>query len=543
MKPFLPLLIVVFVFFQAPLAYADQSPGPAAGIQQGEPPTINPPFIVGIRPSTPFLWTVPVTGQRPLTFAVSHLPRGLSIDRSTGIITGIIQKPGDYTVNIKASNSFGQATQSVQIIVSDVIALTPPMGWNSYDAYGDTVDEDQILANARYIHDNMLPYGWDTVVVDFRWYDPNALTERDAGAPNEILSIDQYGRLIPALNRFPSSADGNGFKALADKIHAMGMKFGIHIMRGIPRMAVNENLPINDSPYHAQDAANTSDACYWCPDMYGVNGVTPAGQAYYDSLFKLYASWGVDYVKMDDTSAPYHADEINAVHAAIEKCGRSIIYSLSPGETPIEQADHVTAHANLWRISGDFWDNWQSLDNSFDLDYRWESWRGPGHWPDSDMLPVGHISINGIPVGPDRQTNFTQTEQVTMLSLWCLMPAPLMVGANLPDNNPFTLSLLTNREVLALDQDSTSSGANRVSKQNDCEVWSRKLANNSLAVGLFNRSEFAETITASWADLGIAGTWSVRDLWQHKDLGRNDKSVSQTIPPHGSALLLLTPIR
>ena len=396
------------------------------------------------------------------------------------------------------------------------------------------------LANARYLREKMQTYGWDTVVVDYRWYDPQAATMPDAGQAGEILEMDPWGRLLPAPNRFPSAAKGAGFRGLADKVHALGLKFGIHIMRGIPRNAVTQNLPVQGSTFHAAEAANTGSLCPWCPDMYGVKGDTPAGQAYYDSLFRLYASWGVDLVKMDDTSAPYAAEEIAAVRRAIDRCGRTIVYSLSPGETPIEQAAHVASHANLWRVSGDFWDNWSSLDHEFALGTRWQKWAGPGHWPDADMLPVGHVSLKGRPVGPDRSTHFTKNEQMTLLSLWAVLPSPLMVGANLPDNDPWTLALLTNPEVLAVNQDSLGAAGNPVVSTDTLEVWTKPLADGSLAVGLFNRDDLEAPVTLKKAALGLHGSYTVRDLWQRKDRGRLPERDTLSVPGHGAILLRLT---
>jgi hypothetical protein len=417
------------------------------------------------------------------------------------------------------------------------------MGWNSYDAYGDNVTEAETLDNARYLKREMQPYGWDTVVVDYRWYDPGTYNNNANGRAGVKLTMDDYGRLLPSPNRFPSAANGAGFRPLADKIHAMGLKFGIHIMRGIPRNAVTANTPIEGSAYHAAEAANTADVCGWCPDMYGVRADTAAGQAYYDSLFRLYASWGVDYVKMDDTSQPYHKDDIDAVRKAIDKCGRSIVYSLSPGETPIDEAAHVAAHANLWRASGDFWDDWSALHHEFDLADRWRGYVGPGHWADADMLPLGHLSVAHRSVGDDRQTRFTNSEQTTLMSLWCLLPAPLMLGAAMPDNDRWTLSLLTNPEVLALDQEADAKPAWRVEHGEDIEVWERKMADGSVAVGVFNIDGFDGDRVLSRDELGLSGRYIVRDLWQRKDLGVMPDHLVLHITGHGTALLRLRTYR
>jgi hypothetical protein len=416
------------------------------------------------------------------------------------------------------------------------------MGWNSYDAFGDTVTEKEVLANAQYIHDHLQQFGWDTVVIDFRWYDPDSMS-----MPNQpwkragvLLTMDPYGRLLPSPNRFPSAANGQGFKQIADEIHAMGLKFGIHIMRGIPKNAVAQNLPINGTNYHASDAASTDNLCRWCFDMDTVKGNTPAGQAYYNSIFNLYASWGVDFVKMDDTSVPYHTDEIEAVDNAIAQCGRSIEYSLSPGPTPFSQALHVASHANMWRLSGDFWDSWKALDHSFDLDRQWETIRGQGHWPDSDMLPLGHLSVGSRSVDQDRQTRLTQDEQKTMLSLWSLQPAPLMVGANLPDNDAWTTNLLTNEEVLAIDQDKVVAPVQVITyDQHATEIWWRTLSDSTVAVGLFNRGDISASITISLSDMRLAGMYIPRDLWLHKDLNPISTNLSAQVPAHGVALFRL----
>lgn len=510
-----------------------------AMIAAPDAPQVHPPFVVGVRPSTPLIWAIPATGTRPLIFSASNLPQGLVLNTATGTITGTLKTAGNYAVKVRAKNAKGRSESTVHIIAGDTIVRTPPMGWNSYDAYGSNVDEAHFLANADYLRQYLQPYGWDTVVVDYRWYDPASATAPDAGAPGETLEMDAYGRLLPPANRFPSAAHGQGFKALADKAHAMGLKFGIHIMRGIPRNAVKANLPIEGSAFTAADAANTGDTCPWCPDMYGVKGATPAGQAYYDSLFRLYASWGLDFVKMDDTSQPYHTDEIEAVRKAIDKCGRTIVYSLSPGETPLGQAAHVATHANMWRESGDFWDGWNALDHEFTLGASWQPYAAPGHWPDGDMLPLGHISLGGRPVGADRRTNFTHSEQMTLLSLWSLLPSPLMLGANLPDNDPWTLALLTNPEVLAVNQDSLGASGKPISQSDDGEVWSKKLADGSLAVGLFNRSDFDSEVSADWAKLGLTGRYAVRDLWQRRDLGQFEGKYTVTVPGHGVVLLRL----
>lgn len=326
-------------------------------------------------------------------------------------------------------------------------AATPPMGWNSWDCYGPTVTEAEVKANADYMAKYLKPYGWDYIVVDIRWYVGNdkahGYNEKD---PDYVL--DQYGRFLPAVNRFPSAAGGKGFKPLADYLHKKGLKFGIHIMRGIPVIAVKQNLPIKGTNVTARDIYSDKNQCSWLRDMYTVVPGKPGAQEYYNSLFELYASWGLDFVKIDDLSSPiYFEEEINMIRKAIDRTGRKIVLSTSPGETPIAHADHVQKNANMWRTVGDFWDSWQQLKEHFEVFERWNKWRSYGAYPDGDMLPMGKIGIRAERGNP-RMTNFTPDEQYTLMTLWSIFKSPLMFGGNLPDNDPFTLSLLTNKKVL-----------------------------------------------------------------------------------------------
>jgi hypothetical protein len=418
-------------------------------------------------------------------------------------------------------------------------AATPPMGWNSYDAWGSSVTESETLANARYMQEHLLAHGWKYIVIDARWYDAVSpdddrnFTRERTGAQ---LFADQSGRLLPATNRFPSAADGKGFKPLADQIHAMGLKFGFHMMRGIPRQAVNARTPIAGGGFTGADAGNTRSTCGWCPDMYGVSN-NAAGQAWYDSCARLWASWGVDFVKVDDLSNPYSAPEIEMLRTAFDKCGHPIVLSTSAGPTDPARASHVSTHANMWRISGDFWDRWTDLNRAFDLLARWPGVAGPGHWPDADMIPFGHIAIRCTIAGRERQTRFSTNEQVMLMSFWALAPSPLMLGNNLPDTDPWTLSLLTNDEVLAVDQDALGSPARRATQTNGTEIWIKGLQDGSQAIGLFNRTAAATEVGLDWADAGLGGKQTLRDLWAHRDLGTFEAKYSAQVPAHGVVLL------
>jgi len=329
----------------------------------------------------------------------------------------------------------------------------PPMGWNSWDCYGPTVTEKEVKANADYMAKHLKQFGWEYIVVDIRWYIENP-TAHGYNQINPCYVIDQYGRLLPAVNRFPSASDGKGFKPLADYIHSKGLKFGIHVMRGIPVEAVNKNTHIADSDACAADIYSKEQQCEWLRDMYTIIDGRHGAQEYYDSIFTLYAEWDVDYVKVDDLSYPYHASEIEMIRKAIDKCGRPIVLSMSPGSTPLQQAEHAKQHANLWRISGDFWDRWDDIAAQFGRCKAWAPYVGPSNWPDADMLPLGRIGIRAER-GNDRMSELTSDEQITLMTLWCIFRSPLMFGGDLPGNDEFTLSLLTNEEVLTANQQST----------------------------------------------------------------------------------------
>ena len=325
-------------------------------------------------------------------------------------------------------------------------AVTPPMGWNSWDSFGTAVTEAQTREQAAFMAARLKPHGWQYIVVDIQWYEPEA---RGHGyRADATLTMDEFGRLTPAVNRFPSAAGGHGFRPLADHIHSLGLKFGVHLMRGVPRQAVRVSLPVKGTTYRTDQIADQKSICPWNPDMYGVDMSKPGAQEYYDSVFELFASWGVDYVKVDDIARPYYDAEVAAIRRAIDRTGRPMVLSLSPGETPLSAAPHVTGHANLWRISDDFWDRWLALYEQFGRLEKWNPHRIEGAWPDADMLPLGTLGR--------RQTRFTRDEQVTMMSLWAIARSPLMHGGDMTKTDEFTLSLLTNDEVLAVNQRSTN---------------------------------------------------------------------------------------
>jgi hypothetical protein len=424
-------------------------------------------------------------------------------------------------------------------------APTPPMGWNSWDYYGTTVTESQTEAQADYLAAHLKSHGWQYIVVDIQWYEPNA--KGHEYRPDARLSMDEFGRLVPAPNKFPSATNGAGFTALADYVHARGLKFGIHMMRGIPRQAVRENTPVKGTVCRARDIADTNSTCSWNPDMYGVKARTPGGQAYYDSIFQMLALWGVDFVKVDDLSRPYDAvqkGEIEAIRRAIDKCGRPMVFSTSPGATPLAEGRHISTHANLWRISDDFWDNWPALRAQFKRLHDWTPYRGPGHFPDADMLPIGKVSFG-------RETHFTRDEQFTLLTLWCMARSPLILGNDLTQCDAFTLSLITNDEVLAVNQRST--GNRQLFRTQDGRIaWVANAPDSrDKYLAVFNTQDSPKTagnatgrkIAVKLSDAGFSGAAQVRDLWQQKDLGSFNPEFAPEVPFHGARLFRLSPAK
>ena len=408
------------------------------------------------------------------------------------------------------------------------------MGWNSWDSYGTTVREEQVKANAAWMAEHLAKYGWKYIVVDIQWYEPNAQGhDYKPGAP---LTMDEYGRLMPAVNRFPSSANGAGFKPLADYVHSKGLKFGIHIMRGIPRQAVEKNLPIKGTPYHAADVADKDNGCRWNPDMWGVDTTKPGSQAYYDSIAELYASWGVDFIKADDMGSHlYQPAEIKALSLAIRRTGREMVLSISPGPAPLSEAEFFEKYAQMWRISDDFWDDWKLLRKQFDYARDWASFVGQNNtWPDADMLPFGKLRVTSVE-GGGAPSKFTPDEQQTVMTLWSIFRSPLIFGGDLPSNDAATTALISNEEVLEVNQQ--SHGGHQVLDRDNIRAWVADGARpGEHYVAVFNLGEAEATVNVSWTELSISGrVASARDLWRHRLLQSVEK-LHSTLRPHASEL-------
>lgn len=428
------------------------------------------------------------------------------------------------------------------------LAATPPMGWNSWDAYGFTIDEREFRANAAVLA-GIASLGWRYAVIDEGWYMGNP--QGDRLATRDYL-LDDFGRTVPVPKRFPSAAGGAGFKHLADWVHARGLKFGIHIVRGIPKQAVYHNLPIAGSSYHASDAADTSDTCGWDDGNFGVRD-SAAGQAYYDSLLALYAAWGVDFLKVDCIADhPYKPVEIRQIATAIARTGRPIVLSLSPGPAQLANVAQMASQAQMWRISDDVWDGWnfsharpeETFPNgvaaAFDTLAKWSAYAKPGNWPDADMLPIGELAPHPG-WGDARHSRLTAEEQRTQLTLWAIARSPLILGANLTRLDAATRALITHRAVLELNQQATSSHelTPLPPALAGLRIWTAEVAGSTRlwrCFAFFNPGDKPATLRATWQELGLAsGSYRSADLWAESQ-ARLAERLELTLPPHGSAI-------
>lgn len=407
-----------------------------------------------------------------------------------------------------------------------------PMGWNSWDCYGAAVDEATVRKNAEYMAKNLKAFGWEYVVVDIQWYEPVATNNEYH--PFTDMCMDEFGRLMPAPERFPSAEGQKGFKPLADYVHSLGLKFGIHIMRGIPRQAVHRNMPVLGTNKTARDVAKTASICFWNTDMYGVDPHKEGAREYYDSIFALYASWGVDFIKCDDIcrELPHEEEELVMLSNSLHNCGRDMILSLSPGPALLEKSELYKEVANMWRITDDFWDKWELLYAMFERAEKWCTHSGNGHWPDCDMLPIGALrqcyDENGW-------TDFTEDEQITMLSLWCIMRAPLMIGGEMTKFDDFTLKLVTNEAILKM----------QLNARNSHQVWRKKIDGNEFILwtagcseggtylALFNASDIDASACITEDDLEVEGPVSGTELWTG-ELVNITQTEGIKIPSHGA---------
>ncbi|MGA2053437.1 MAG: putative Ig domain-containing protein [Opitutales bacterium] len=479
-------------------------------------PRVNGPQVFGVRPGSPFLYAIPATGDRPMTFSAAGLPDGLQLDPATGRITGVLSQPGNFSVTLGAKNALGSATRPFRIVGGDQITLTPPMGWNSWNCWAGAVDQDKVLRAAQaMVASGLAQHGWTFVNIDDTW-------QGARGGP--------FNAIQPDPKKFPD------IKSLADAIHQLGLKAGIYSTPWITSYA-----------RHVGGSANTADGA-WPPPRVANSGNTTTppvpgqdrnpGHRFGQYPFatpdaKQWAAWGFDYLKYDWN--PNDIPHVQEMADALRASGRDLTFSLS-NAAPFANAADWARLANVWRTTGDIRDTWRSMSsNGFSQD-RWAPFAGPGHWNDPDMLVVGRVGW-----GPTlHASHLTPDEQYTHISLWCLLSAPLLLGCDLEQLDPFTLGLLTNDEVLDLDQDALGKEATQVAGDSvSYSIYAKSLADGSLAVGLFNRGPEAYTLTVKWTDLGLTGPQHVRDLWRQQDLGVFTGQFSAPVPSHGVVLVRL----
>jgi alpha-galactosidase len=484
-----------------------------------ETPRINGARVYGQRPGRPFLFTVPTTGVRPIEYSADGLPEGLSLDSQTGQIRGVAPPAGEYAVTLHAKNARGSDTKPLRIVIGDSIALTPPMGWNSWNCWAKAVDQDKVLRSARaMVESGLINHGWTYVNIDDAW---------------QAKRGGDFGGIQPN-DKFPDIA------GLCDEIHRIGLKPGIY------------STPWKTS--YAGFVGGSSDqfAGTWDEKADVKAGRNHGEYPFAENDARQWAAWGFDYLKYDWN--PNDVEHVKEMADALRNSGRDLVYSLS-NSAPFDHAADWARLANSWRTTGDIRDNWWSVSSIGFSQSRWVPYAGPGHWNDPDMLVVGYVGW-----GPRlHSTNLTPDEQYTHISLWSLLAAPLLLGNDLEQMDEFTLSLLTNDEVLAIDQDPLGREANRVAqhgptvtsqapgrpdrrnKQQQKQVWARDLADGSKAVGLFNLGTEPTKVTVEWSDLDIAGKQVVRDLWRQKDLGSFENQFSADVEPHGVVLIKISP--
>ncbi|EWH09780.1 hypothetical protein DS2_10853 [Catenovulum agarivorans DS-2] len=499
-----------------------------------------------------------------------------SIFATTAVVTALLASGCSLTDNQTQKSAKKQSNESLLLEVAE----KPPLGWNSFDAWGSRINEKDFRETVDFMAEHLKPHGWEYAVIDYIWWNPapgahntKENYQRRPGHPNVLLNpdgslknpaeapMDEYGRLQPAVERFPSSANGQGFKPLADYVHSKGLKFGIHIMRGMHRHAWYLNTPVMGTDKTARDIAKFNDHAGWLNNMFGIEYRAEGAQEFYNSIFKQYAEWGVDYIKADDMmgqcGAPFHsyyAGEIEMMRKAIDNSGRPMVLSLSCGEAPIAHANHLENNANMWRVSADFWDKWKDLKRSFQLLDKWSPFIGEGTWPDADMIPFGRLSLDDRPHGKERMSQFTTDEKYTLMTLFSMARSPLMIGAEL-NTTPFEeiKTFFMNDEVLYVNQNSTNNRqiirydeetAKKGAKTNDFYAawYAEDPANGDVFIALFNLGDEVKSVEINFDMEDMRGTYKVRDLWAKKDIGTAKVKFAQTLPPHGAGLYRFTKV-
>ena len=480
-------------------------------------PRINSPGIFGVTPGTPFLYTIAVTGSRPIEFDTNNLPDGLSLDPKTGIINGKITKPGSYYAVVKAKNQFGNASKLLKIKVGDTISLTPPIGWNGWNSWAREIDKEKVIASAKsMVNMGLRDHGWTYINIDDAWQGKRG-GKYNAIQPNE---------------KFPD------FKEMVDYIHSLGLKTGVYSTPWITSYAgyVGGSSDFENGAF--PDSIKNNKRAYRYIGKF----------RFEENDARQMADWGIDYLKYDWRIDLNSAERMSV---ALKKSGRDIVYSLS-NSAPFALAKDWARISNLWRTGPDIRDSWLSLYiSAFTID-QWAPYGGPGHWNDPDMLILGNVTT-GMELHP---TRLTPDEQYSHFSLFSLLAAPLLIGCPIEQLDDFTLNLLTNDEVIEVDQDQLGKPARIVSDENGVQIWVRPLDDGSVSIGFFNTDDYGKTPQSyiRWGDekpknfnfdlkgFGLKGKYKIRDLWQQKDLGEFEGSFKTQIRHHGVVMIKLVKV-
>ena len=482
-------------------------------------PRINGPKVTGATPGADFLYRIPATGVRPMTFAAEGLPKGLRLDEATGIITGKVRKAGTYIVTLKAENALGSNEKEIRIVIGDKVALTPPLGWNSWNCWGNSVSQELMESSAKaMVESGLADYGWSYINIDDGWQGVRG-GEHKAIMPN---------------SKFPD------MKALGDYIHSLGLKFGIYSTPWVSTYAS-----------HIGSSCDNPEGTYWWVEQGLVDEYYKLDRKkldkervrYYGEYsfakndVRQWADWGVDYLKYD-----WNLNDVwwlKDMREAIDASGRDIVYSIS-NKARVTIGPWLKQYADCWRTSTDIRDNWGSIsDIGFDTQDRWAGFKEPGRWPDADMLVLGKVGWGR----KMRWTQLTPDEQYTHISLWAILASPMLIGCDMSMLDEFTLSLLCNHEVLDINQDPLGVQGVKQTVKDDYYVYIKPLEDGSLAVGLFNISDQPQKIGFIPHKLGLFGEQTVRDVWRQKDIAEvSQKEYWETeVAPHGAVLLRLSP--
>lgn len=468
---------------------------------------INGPKVFGVRPTHPILFTIPASGNRPMKFSADNLPAGVKLDAKTGQLSGSISKAGEYKITVHAKNSLGEAIRPFKIVVGETIALTPPMGWNSWNVYASKVTEELVLANARaMVSSGLINHGWSYMNTDDLWQGKRG---------------GKFHGILPDSITFPN------LQAQVDEIHKLGLKAGIY------------STPwVESYGHHIGGSANNAEGTFerTKEDVKRNKKLMPYAigkYTFYENDAKQFAVWGFDYLKYD--WSPAELPETKAMYDALRATNRDVVYSLS-NSIPFATIGDLSKFANAWRTGGDIRDNWKSLKSRLLTQDKWAPYAKPGHWNDPDMMILGWV---GWGKGP-YPSHLTPDEQYSHMSAWCLQSVPLLLGNDLTKLDPFTLSLLTNDEVLEVNQDPLGKQATVVAQIDSSGVLAKEMEDGSKAAGLFNLTDgVTRKLTVKWGELGIKGKYIVRDLWRQKDIGTFDDEFSADVPPHGVVMIRL----